>query len=251
VKAIRRRDKTYEGFRILDMLAFGQTEPSVFFERDGMREIYQRRVKVRVADVSMAMGMAKMMAQGPRGIFAGRLDVERMGVFGHSIGGYAAAHALSEIPALKGGVNLDGHAASMPFDVEHTPRKPFLCVEAPNFPPSDEKLAEWKTTRAEYDKMRRETDERQAAAYRENPTVSYRVTIEGAEHQSFGDDFFPGGERPNPKDLTRAQVTAATRAYLVAFFESTLRGAKPAILDSVPADFAGFTRIEVFGEKVD
>jgi len=224
-----------------------QGDPQTKEYGDASLAFYFKRVNERSLDAALAVRMLSMMNKGPQGKFAGRLDLDRIGVFGHSLGGVAAAHALMDVPAIKAGVNLDGHAASMPFDEAHTPMKPFLCVEAPSARPTDEKLAQWNMTREAYDTMIRETDEKQAAAYRKNPTVSYRVTITGAEHGSFSDETYPMPEKTGFTLADRVRYTNATREFLLAFFDKSLRGRDANALETVPAHLADFTRLEVFG----
>jgi predicted dienelactone hydrolase len=210
--------------------------------------LYLRRVSVRSADAALVVRMLTMMSNHEGGRFYKRLDLERIGVFGHSLGGYAAAHALMDVSAIKAGVgvNLDGHARSMPFDEQHTPMKPFMCIEAPSARPADEKLAEWKMTREAYETMIRETDERQAAAYRKNPTVSYRVTIAGAEHGSFSDETYPMPEKDGQTAALREKYTRAARLYLLEFFESSLRGKEATAFAAPQAEFGDTVRVEIF-----
>ncbi|KAG9237683.1 PAF acetylhydrolase family protein [Amylocarpus encephaloides] len=65
-----------------------------------------RAVEARVADISFVLdqlagaGVARAVAPG--------LEVSKVGVFGHSLGGAAAAEAMRGDPRLVGGVDLDG-----------------------------------------------------------------------------------------------------------------------------------------------
>ncbi len=215
------------------------------------RAFYYRRVGVRAADAATVIRLLKMMDSAKRGKFSNRLDLDRIGVFGHSLGGVAAAHALMDVPQIKAGVNLDGHALGMPFDEKHTATKPFLCVEAPSQPPSDENLAKWSITREQYDADMKAMDERQAAAYRTNPTISYRVTINGAEHGSFSDETYPMPEKDGMTLALREKYTKATRCYLLAFFDSTLRGKDVSAMAEIPSELAEIVQIEKFGGLAD
>jgi pimeloyl-ACP methyl ester carboxylesterase len=47
--------------------------------------------------------------------FAGRLDLARVGAFGHSFGGLAAAHACQKDPRFKACLNQDGAVANQPY----------------------------------------------------------------------------------------------------------------------------------------
>jgi predicted dienelactone hydrolase len=249
-------DHTYEGAgqvlgdgrlippTVENMRVEGDPKTEAFAQ--AVRAQYFRQVGERSKDAAMAITCLNMMNKMPKSKFANRLDLDRIGVLGHSIGGVGAAHALMDVPQIKAGVNLDGHAASMPFDEAHTPKKPFLCVEAPSLRPTDEKLAKWELTREKYDAMQRDTDQRQVAAYQKNPTVSYRVTINGAEHGSFSDETYP---MPDKEGLAarRIQYTQAARTYILAFFDQTLLGKDSPVLKTVPADLAAIVQTEKFG----
>jgi len=139
----------------------------------------------------------------------------------------------------------------MPFDENHLPVKPFLMVDAPSMPPTDEKLANWKITREKYDAMQKESTDRQAAAFKRNPTVSYLITINGAEHTSFSDEKFPMTVKPDATGTSREKIIAATRHYLVEFFDSTLKHKSESSLLNIPQDFAEFVQTEKFGAAAD
>ena len=91
-----------------------------------------------------------------------------------------------------------------------------------------------------------EADQRQVAAYRKNPTVSYRVTIKGAEHGSFSDETYP---MPDKDGLAarRLQYTQAARTYILAFFDQTLLGKDAQVLKTVPSDLSEIVQTEKFG----
>jgi len=222
-------------------------EPGTDAYRKASRALYIRRVNDRAADAKTALDTLAFMNKDKRGKLAGRLDMNRVGVLGHSMGGNTAAHALTDVPAIKSGINLDGHADSMPFDDKHVAQKPFMCVEAPNAPPTDEKLAEWNMTRDDYDKIVAKDNEMQAAAYRKNPTVSYRLTIKGAEHGSFGDETYPMPEREGMTRADRERYTAIARYYVRTFFDETLKGENGKALPPPPVEYADITTLEAFG----
>jgi hypothetical protein len=60
-------------------------------------------------DTEFAVSRIEAMNRGgPEGRFSGRLDLSRMGVFGHSYGGAAAGELCFLDPRFKAGINMDG-----------------------------------------------------------------------------------------------------------------------------------------------
>lgn len=61
------------------------------------------------ADIAFVLDRLQALnASGPSGKFTGRLDMTRVGVFGHSFGGTQAAHFCSQDSRCKAGVDVDG-----------------------------------------------------------------------------------------------------------------------------------------------
>src|SRR5260370_40491388 len=53
-------------------------------------------------------GLARLNAPDSSGKFSGRLDMTRVGVFGHSLGGAVAAQFCHEDSRCKAGIDIDG-----------------------------------------------------------------------------------------------------------------------------------------------
>lgn len=83
----------------------------------GSEAVLARLQGVRVADVRFVLDELTRLRDGvdpdtdgkpvPHGL-PGALDLHRIGIFGHSLGGSTAAQALADDPRLSAGVNLDG-----------------------------------------------------------------------------------------------------------------------------------------------
>jgi predicted dienelactone hydrolase len=162
------------------------------------------------------------------GFFAGRLDLGHVGMFGHSLGGAAAASAMLVDSRIDAGADLDGllFGAARASGVS----RPFMLMSAdPGFA----------------------ADPNRAGFWRRLPAAHYAVDIEGAHHFAFSDLVFfaPALIRANPVggEAVRAQVgnvggsptLAAERAYLLAFFDRFLRGRRAQLLSRTPGPFAG------------
>ncbi len=236
----RRVDATTESFR-------PEGDPATPEYAAASRAFYLRRVAVRSADAGTVVGTLRMLNTMPKGRFNGRLDLDRIGVFGHSLGGVAAAHALMDVGAIKAGVNIDGHMSGLGFDEAHTPNKPFMMIEAPGQPPADEDLARWNISRAQYEEDMRKMEGRQAEAYGRNATVSYRVTIDAADHGNFSDDIFLMPDKDGTMATPRVEIMENAREFIVEFFGQTLSGRPAPQFASPPAG----TRVEAFGGAAD
>ena len=66
------------------------------------------------------------------------------------------------------------------------------------------------------------------------------LTFKGAEHDDFTDQGLVSPLRrfSNSGSIPARKMETAVRAYVVAFFDRTLRGADPAILHSGPTPFS-------------
>ncbi|MEK3877080.1 alpha/beta hydrolase family protein [Paenibacillus sp. FSL M7-0420] len=75
-------------------------------------ELYNYNVSgitIRAADASFVLDtLTAWNTQDPNGLFQGRLDLSRAGIFGHSYGGATTAEALAQDKRFKAGVSLEG-----------------------------------------------------------------------------------------------------------------------------------------------
>lgn len=199
----------------------------------------------RVLDIRFVLDQLEALAAGdnpdverrelPAGI-GQALDLTRIGMVGHSLGGYAAAEAMRADPRIDAGVNLDG---SMPQDRSRRPDadlgRPFLLFgagtdEGTGEPHTHPASPDWATFWADLTGWRRD------------------VHLPTGEHLSFTDLQIVLPQLGATLDLDQQAVTAAIgsvdpersltaqRTILRAFFDQQLRGLPQPVLDAVPAD---------------
>ena len=199
---------------------------------------YQRtRVDVRTEDLRFVLDQLSRLESGQlRDPLAGRLELSRVGAFGHSVGGMTAAQACRTDPRVLACSNLDGVVAAMPAYAGPSGdalEKSFLFMEKP-LPAVRGEAAD--------------VAERRLAVLRQKGNAvmegvrggrSYRVTISGATHATFSDEEVLTGKAERQAALNRL-----VRQLLVAFFDSNLKGAAETALDRPPTDPAIW--IEVF-----
>ncbi len=174
-----------------------------------MQRAAGRLVKVWAADDRFVLDQVEQLNQAdPAGRFTGRIDLNAVGVSGHSLGGASAAEFCSQDTHCKAGADLDGYLYG---DVLQTGLKqPFLFVWSEPVNPND---PAWL-------KARQDAQTVSAAGSRE-------VVISGARHFNFADfsvEFQPvyhleGGLG----SIDGAQGLRTIAEYVREFFDRALR----------------------------
>ena len=152
------------------------------------------------ADVLFVLNQLEQMnAQGP---LAGLVNVDAVGVAGHSLGGIAASEACKADARFKACVNFDGLQRGGPFSMEERaipPEKPFLFLtkESQLHPKILERF--------------------------ESMPESYWIVVYGALHQSFTDGpLLQPSLLPGPNQADRFMVLI--QKYTLGFLDQTLKG---------------------------
>lgn len=170
------------------------------------------------ADIGFVLDrLEKLNASDTSGRFTGRLDLTRVGVFGHSFGGAQAAQFCSDDPRCKAGIDIDG----APFGsvVQAKIRQPFMFLLSDH---SHESGPESRQIMADIQSM-----------YDGLPVDSrLRIAIRGAAHFTFSDDgalfkshVLRGVVRILGKLRIDARRQLAVTAYcLHSFFDAYLKG---------------------------
>lgn len=122
------------------------------------------------------------------------IDPTRIGAFGHSFGGIAAAHACQQDARIKACINEDGAVAFQPYFPG--PRgwgmdQPFLLIERSTRtdPPTDKELEEMKMSRARVEQLVAGLHARRNRLLSASGAGSTRVVLtrEGTTHMDFSD----------------------------------------------------------------
>jgi hypothetical protein len=161
--------------------------------------------------------------------FAGRLDLSRSGVFGHSIGGFIAARAATLDPRFKACLNLDGSNFGRPFLTDGSgryPRQPFLFLGSKFTGRNDRR-----------DGPDRESLRFTESLFRSIPAVSYRVTIEGFEHSDCTDRPILAAKPATPALSAKLRNMQIVRTYVHAFFDKHLMGNTVPLLDGPASEY--------------
>jgi dienelactone hydrolase len=184
------------------------------------------------ADMGFALDqLERLNASDPSGRFLGRLDMQRVGVFGHSLGGATALQFCHDDSRCKAGIDVDG--APLGSVVADGVTQPFMFLLSDHKGESDAGEPEairqaGANIHSIYDRL---PDDRRLM-----------IMIQGADHYRFSDD---GAMLKSPLMMRvlrtvgvvrldgRRQV-ALTAHYISTFFDVYLKGAPAPQLKSQP-----------------
>ena len=139
---------------------------------DEARAILNRLLPVWTGDDAFVLDrLTQLNANDPTGLWTGHLNLDEVGVWGHSFGGAAAAQFCAQDNRCRAGVNLDGY----PYGdvVETSLSQPFLFIWSQPLNPDD---PGWQQAQAD------------AQAVQTNqPHEGYQISITGMGHFNFID----------------------------------------------------------------
>jgi len=148
------------------------------------------------------------------GRLVSRIDLSRLGVFGHSMGGVTAGQFCVEDRRCRAGLNLDGSPQSGTMIDGSMPR-PFLMVYS----------------------ARPGRSGANDAIYGRAAHPYYRVDVRDTRHLEFSDMVFWGGplrERPVLGTIAPARVTEITSVIVRQYFDQVLLGQRSTLLAGTP-----------------
>src|ERR1700732_3115675 len=174
--------------------------------------------EVLVADVRFVLDQLQELNSHDH-FWHAHLDLAKVGIVGHSMGGWTGSLATQEEPRILAGVNLDGATyPGMNADVRPIPvQKPFLFLA------TEEHVS----------------GETRAREYIGSESNTYYVVVSGADHMSFTDaglvsSRFTRGPKPDDSAFERALLTSTlTRSLVEEFFAKYLKAAAAPNLDLI------------------
>jgi hypothetical protein len=181
---------------------------------------------------------------------AGRFDLRRIGVFGHSRGGFTAPHACLLDSRFRACLNLDGYPLT-PAVMEEGIRQPYMHIEelAPWLPPpTDEELRTANQKREEANKEARDAEQQREKTFSKMSSGVYLVTVKGAMHNSFSDMPFIAPERYSNIEINAERALTITNAYILAFFDRYLQGRPQSLLKASDPMFPEVT-LKVYRQR--
>ena len=139
-------------------------------------EPFAESANIRVEDARFVLNELKEIDAGddPSGLFDGKLDLDRVGILGYSLGGETAVNVLAEDSRFKAGINLDGNLFG---DVANASlSQPFMVF-------NNEAFGTGNST----DPTEREFNRIQQSFIENTQNEAYDVTISGTTHNDFND----------------------------------------------------------------
>jgi predicted dienelactone hydrolase len=174
--------------------------------------ISEFETKLHVRDISFVLDRLEAMNRSRGGIFYRRLDFERVGSLGWSLGGAASLEASRDEPRIKAAANFDGRLYT---DAANTgTHRPILQMHG------DRKRVEHPTP-AEREVML-VGDSLFWRMFSKTDADWYDLTLQGATHEHFADLTLLAP--PNPQLMHPQLAHDITNAYTLEFFDRYLRG---------------------------
>jgi hypothetical protein len=208
--------------------------------RDLMHTAGMPYIESRAADIRFVITQLSALETGSAETFpfAGRINFHDIAVWGHSIGGRAAARACQLDGRIKACLNADGVGPDgpvFPYQSAGLPRQPFMWMDTSQLPPEiNSILTSYKVVRK--DKSIEKGRLLQLAAQEQElegcPSGSYHLMINdaGTGHDSFTDWRLLEADRQ--EDFDKASLALEPiEAYTVAFFDKYLKHQETALLD--------------------
>lgn len=183
-------------------------------------------VNIRAADVSFVLDeLEKLNVSDDKNLLTGYLDLAKVGIFGHSLGGATAASAMLLDSRFQVGLNMDGNMWGEV--VNQGLNRPFMLMN---------NGLQWITPDRK-------------SFYNQLQNDSYNLTIAGTKHQNFTDspllksafsEFVP--ELANffsseVGDIDSQRNAEIISAYNLAFFDKYLKGKDSPLLNGISGNY--------------
>jgi len=207
------------------------------------------QLRVMVEDVSFVVDQLNKLNDSPSEMFRGKLDLSRLGFFGHSLGGAIALLVCQRDRRFKACLNQDGSPTGQVLILDPPDGKlerPFMFFRH-NDRVTEETLQLMALTRAEYENRNRVWQRHAYHLLDTMPTESYVVSIGGAEHASFTDNPALAANTVSAY-RSRARTLQVIREYTRAFFSRYLLNEDSRLLDGTSSQYPEVT-IDRFGAR--
>jgi predicted dienelactone hydrolase len=178
----------------------------------------EEQLILRTQDIQFVLDRLPQLNQHE--LFNGAFDLTKIGIFGHSFGGAAAAQACAIDRRLKAGMNMDGLLFGSA--AQSGASQPFLFMQSDYSRPT---TAELKSTDGSF-RRGKQTDE---WGYQQRDRWfrdwgGENLTLLGSAHMNFADRPLKSRIRNGGGSIAPDRAMKIINAYTVAFFERELKG---------------------------
>ena len=197
---------------------------------DKMEKAMNEEVPIWISDIQFVLDqLIAINNSDPQNILTRKLNLNLIGVLGHSFGGSIAVSLCRIDSRCKAGIDLDGPLFGEKQDVGFD--KPFMFLFAEPFKLDPSKINP-KVSKEYFEKVIKQNEERMNNLYNAITNDVYYITLNGTNHMSFTDlNLIQNISDPNkPAPL---EVIYFTRILLVHFFDKYLKESFQSILESV------------------
>ncbi|MEW6016011.1 MAG: family membership [Candidatus Zixiibacteriota bacterium] len=216
----------FPGGRVVERTAEGNPGEFEYFSEDRIR-VLNRLLGIWTEDTRFVLNkLEQLNSAESSNQFFGRLDIQSVGVFGHSFGGATAAQFCLDEPRCKAGVDLDG--APYGSVIKNGIHKPFMFLLADHGGETDSVSVQIRTNIENiYDSW---------------PQEHYWIRLQGAKHFNFSD-------RPLQTEIVTSRIFGATGSIggrrglevssscLRTFFDRYLKGSPAASIRDLPGKY--------------
>lgn len=191
-------------------------------------EAYEDKSRLWVEDTKFVLDYLETVSPAEEDHFlSGRIDMDKVGVFGHSFGGATAAQMLMEDPRVKAALNMDGALYGQPIPEEGFDR-PYMQMSAEKSIDSqifeqslDQAVEASGRSREEYEAFRAETISRWDHAT--SGDNAYFLVFDKADHMSFT-DFYLFSPLLALNSTSPRQLQQSVNELTAAFFDKYVKG---------------------------
>jgi predicted dienelactone hydrolase len=171
--------------------------------------------------------------------FTGRLDLTRVGVIGHSLGGGVAAAAMYEDNRFDAAINMDGTLFGEV--ATHGVARPLMLMLSERVPLTAEQIKLSGSSPEAYAYFQQREAATQATAH-EHAAPGYRLTLQGSTHRTFiGFEPIAAPALLIPAEVVGridgARAVGIINDYVVSFFDQHVKGQNSALLGGSPTDY--------------
>jgi pimeloyl-ACP methyl ester carboxylesterase len=194
------------------------------------------QLQIRAADVRFVLDeLERFDRADANDLLAGRLDLSRVGMFGHSFGGSVAAEVCLTDPRFKAGVDLDGVYFGGPKS--KAIGKPFMVFSEDTPVPTPAQVA------AATGRSRREltlyAEDDVAIRRGLSESGGYFLTLRGTRHMNYCDSplYSPLRRLTRAGPIRPERAMEIINAYVLAFFRANLLGEDASLLGMLPSPY--------------
>lgn len=202
---------------------------------EAVKAVWNKELAKWVADNLFVLNQLAVLNGDASSPWHGRLNTNLVGAVGHSFGGAAAMGAAAADARIKSAINMDGWIFNGLAGRTAKQQIMVMYAAVPNVDP----LAALPPGATVTDKL----DHEDFAALKRSLQQygGFTAGIDGVQHLDFTDKplMSPLRRFSGRGDLPAQRVQQIVRAYVLSFFDETLRGEKPPLLDGEGSPFAG------------